>query len=157
MPKRREDLPNLYQVNANLYRGGQPTEAGIKALARLGINTVIYLRDGKELAKEEERWVRAAGMNFIHEPEKNWRKPKRNSIDSIIERLDSVENHPIFIHCRRGADRTGTVIAVYRILRDGWTGKQANAEAKKFGFGWWQIRMRDFINDYYRDLTKNGK
>ncbi len=152
----KEDLPNLFQVNSNLYRGGQPTEAGIGTLAKLGIKTVIYLRDGKELAKAEEKWATEAGMNFIHEPEKNWRKPKRASIERVIERLDLAENQPVFVHCRRGADRTGTVIAIYRILRDGWTGKQANAEAKKFGFGWWQIRMKDFINDYYRDFRKNG-
>src|SRR6185436_15756821 len=118
---------------------------------------VIYLRDGRELAQKEAKWAAAAGMNFIHEPEKNWRKPKRRSIERVIERLDAAENHPVFVHCRRGADRTGTVIAIYRITRDGWTGRQANAEAKKFGFGWWQIRMKDFINDYYRDYKKNGK
>src|SRR3982750_475330 len=98
----KEDLPNLYQVNSNLYRGGQPNEAGIKKLAQLGIKTVIYLRDGKELAKAEEKWVTDAGMTFIHEPERNWRKPKRRSIDNIMERLDAAENHPVFVHCRRG-------------------------------------------------------
>ena len=147
----KQDLPNLFKVNPNLFRGGQPSEAGINALAELGIKTVIYLRDGKEHARLEEKWVRAAGMNFIHEPERNWRKPKRGSIESTIEKLDLAENQPVFVHCRRGADRTGTIIAIYRITRDGWTGKEANTEAKKFGFGWWQIRMRDFINDYYRD------
>ena len=152
----KEDLPNLFKVNSNLYRGGQPTEAGIKALADLGIKTVIYLRDSKERAKAEEIWVTDAGMSFIHEPERNWRKPKKSSIESTVEKLDLAENHPVFVHCRRGADRTGTVIAIYRITRDGWTGKQANTEAKKFGFGWWQIRMKDFINDYYRDFKENG-
>lgn len=153
----KEDLPNFYKVNSDIYRGGQPTEAGIKTLAKLGVKTIIYLRDGKELAKAEEKWAADAGIKFIHEPEHNWRKPKRKSIESIIETLTTAENQPVFVHCRRGADRTGTVIATYRITRDGWTAKQANAEAKKFGFGWWQVRMKDFIKDYYRDFKKNGE
>ncbi len=49
------------------------------------------------------------------------------------------------------SDRTGTVIAVYRMTHDAWTGEQAADEAETFGIGWWQRGMRDFINDYYRD------
>lgn len=150
-----KDLPNLYKVNGHLYRGGQPTEAGIAELKRLGVKTIIDLRDADDQARKEEGWAKAAGIRFINVPESNWFKPKTDNIDAIIRQIDTPENQPVFIHCQRGSDRTGTVVAIYRITHEGWTGKQANDEAKKFGFGFWQIWMKDYINDYYRDYRKS--
>ena len=148
-----KDLPNLYKVNDHLYRGGQPTEAGIQELKRMGVKTIINLRDADDRERKEESWAKAAGIRFINIPESNWFKPKTANIDAIIKQIDTPENQPVFIHCKRGSDRTGTVVAIYRITQDGWTGKQANDEAKKFGFGFWQIWMKDYINDYYRDYS----
>ncbi|MGH7784650.1 MAG: fused DSP-PTPase phosphatase/NAD kinase-like protein, partial [Candidatus Binatia bacterium] len=108
--------------------------------------------DGR--AKREEKWASAAGLRFINIPLSNWFGPKDRSTDSIIKQISLAENQPVFVHCQRGADRTGTVIAIYRITHDSWTAKQANDEAEKFGFGWWQIWMKGYINDYYRDHLK---
>jgi tyrosine-protein phosphatase SIW14 len=147
-----KDVPNLYKVNSNLYRGGQPTEAGLRQLKKLGIKTIIDLRDDDGRAKREENSAKAAGLRFINIPLSNIFGPKDEKILAILNEIARSENYPVFIHCKRGADRTGTVIAVYRISHDGWTGEKANAEAKKFGFGWWQFWMKDYINDYYRDF-----
>jgi len=152
----KEDLPNFSQVNANLYRGGQPTEAGIKKLKQMGVKTIIYLRRTDERAKTEETWARAAGINFFNAPSNNWFGPKDAQIEKVLSLINAPENQPVFVHCKRGADRTGTVIAVYRISHDGWTAKQANEEAEKFHFGWWQFWMKDYINDYYRDFKKQN-
>jgi len=149
----KEDLPNFYQVNANLYRGGQPTEAGVKELEGK-VKTIIYLRGADERAKTEEFWARAAKINFINIPLNNWFGPKDAQIEKILAEINRAENQPVFVHCQRGADRTGTVIAVYRITHDDLTAKQANEEAEKFGFGWWQVWMKDYIKDYYRDFKK---
>ena len=146
-----KNLPNLYKVNENLYRGGQPTEAGIKELKRMGVKTVIDLRDDDDRARREEKLVTAAGLRFINIPLSNWFGPKTTDIDAILKQIDLAENQPVFVHCKRGSDRTGTVIAVYRMTHDGWDAKRAGDEAEHFGIGWWQFGMRDFINDYYRD------
>ncbi len=145
-----KDLPNFYQVNANLYRGGQPTEAGVKDLAKMGVKTIIDLRGDDENAQKEKLWAENAGIKFVPVNLSNWFKPKTADIEQIIKQIDAAENEPVFVHCKRGADRTGTVVAAYRISHDNWTAKQANAEAKKIGFGWWQFWMKDFINDYAR-------
>lgn len=149
-----KDLPNFSQVSANLYRGAQPTEAGVKQLAAMGVKTIINLRGADERARTEETWAKNAGMKFINVSLRNWFEPKTEDIERVIEEIDAPENQPVFVHCKRGADRTGTVVAVYRISHDNWTAKQANDEAKKFDFGWWQFWMKDFINDYYRDFKK---
>lgn len=151
------DLPNFYVVNTNLFRGGQPTEAGVKRLARMGVKTIIDLRGADENSKREASWAQNAGIKFIGVNLDNWKRPKDADIEQVIQYINAPENQPIFVHCKRGADRTGTVIAVYRITRDGWTAREANEEAKKFGFGWWQFWMKDYINDYYRDFKKEDK
>ena len=150
-----QDLPNFSQVNANLYRGAQPSENGVRELARMGVKTIINLRGEDKNALREKEWARRAGIKFIAVNLNNWFKPKTADIENIIREIDAAENQPVFVHCKRGADRTGTVVAVYRISHDNSTAKEANDEAKKFGFGWWQFWMKDYIGDYYRDFKAN--
>ena len=144
-----KDLPNFSQVNRNFYRGAQPTENGVKQLARMGVRTIIDLRGADENSEREKSWAQSAGIKFVAVDLSNWFKPKTSDIEAIIKQIDAPENQPVFVHCKRGADRTGTVAAIYRIKHDGWTAKQAIAEAKRFDFGWWQFWMKDYINDYY--------
>lgn len=150
-----KDLRNLSQVNPNLYRGAQPTEAGVRELAGMGVKTIINLRGEDKHSLREKEWAQKAGIKFINVDLSNWFKPNKKDIEEIIKYIDAPQNQPVFVHCKRGADRTGTIIAVYRITHDGWTARAANEEAKKFGFGWWQFWMKDYINDYYRDF-KDG-
>lgn len=149
-----QNLPNLGCINANLYRGAQPTAEGFRELARRGIKTVISLRNDDENAHMEETEVVKNGMRFINLPLGNWLGPKDEKIAEILKQINKPENQPVFVHCKRGADRTGTVIAVYRISHDGWTAQQAQLEAKTYDFGWWQIWMREYIKDYYGDYQK---
>jgi protein tyrosine/serine phosphatase len=151
-----KDLPNFSQVNENLYRGGQPTEVGVKKLEEdFKIKTIINLRGADERAKKEENWAKDADIKFINVPLQNWFGPKDEKIEKILNLINDPENQPVFIHCKRGSDRTGTAVAVYRMTHDGWTAKQAHKEAKKFKIGWWQFWMKDYINDYYRDFIAN--
>lgn len=148
------DLLNFGCINANLYRGAQPTGEGFRQLAKRGIKTVINLRNDDKNALLEKTEVLRAGMKYINLPLGNWLGPKDEEIAEILKQINSSENQPVFVHCKRGADRTGTVIAVYRISHDGWTAKQAQSEAESYDFGWWQFWMRNYIKDYYTDYQK---
>ncbi|HKS26821.1 MAG TPA: dual specificity protein phosphatase family protein [Pyrinomonadaceae bacterium] len=154
-----KELPNFHRINAGLYRGGQPKEGGFERLAALGIKTVINLRDDDKHEVAEEREVRALGLRYFNVPLNDlFGRPSDEQVTSLLSIINAPENQPVFVHCRRGSDRTGTVIAVYRIEHDGWTSEQAKAEAKRYGMGFWVIGMKDYINDYYRRhlLTKAG-
>ena len=150
-------LPNFEKVNDNLYRGAEPKERGIAELKKLGVRTVIDMGNGTEDSVNERRWVEGAGMKYVNIHLHNWLKSKPEDIDAILKEVESRENFPVFLHCKRGSDRTGTVVAIYRMKNDGWLPKQAMEEAKKFGFGWWQFWMKDFVNDYYRDRLAKKK
>lgn len=149
-----KDLPNFSQVNQNFYRGAQPTENGVKELARMGVKTIINLRGADENSEKEKAWAQNAGVKFVAVDLANWFKPKTSDIETIIKQIGAAENQPVFVHCKRGADRTGTVVAIYRIAHDNWTAQKAIGEAKDYKFGWWQFWMKDYINDYYRDFHK---
>ena len=147
-----EHLPNFHRINENIYRGGQPTAEGIKRLAGLGIKTVINFRDSRAGVEREKQAAEENGLQFINLRLNNWFAARDDKIHKIIEVITNPEHQPVFIHCKRGADRTGTVVAVYRMLHEGWTAVEANREAKRHGIGWWQVWMKDYIKAYYKRM-----
>lgn len=151
--EKSKDLPNFAQVSEKLFRGGQPTENGIKLLAAKGVKTIIDLRGEDKLSGKEKLWAQNSGIKFVSVSLQNWLRPKTSDIENILTQINSAENQPVFVHCRRGADRTGTVMAIYRITHDNWTAKQALDEAEKYDMGWWQFWMKDYVNDYYKNLN----
>ncbi|MBD0373159.1 MAG: tyrosine-protein phosphatase [Pyrinomonadaceae bacterium] len=150
---RYKELPNFHQVNSTLYRGGQPRAGGFERLAGLGIKTVLNLRDDDEREQVEEKEVRAAGLRYFNIPLDGMGRPSDEKVERALAIINAPENQPVFVHCKRGSDRTGTVIAVYRIAHDGWTSEQAKAEAKRYGMGFWEVGMKDYIRDYYERRT----
>src|ERR1700694_3603406 len=132
-----EELPNFHQVNEKLYRGAQPKKDGIKRLAQLGIKTIVSLRGQDGLGHIEEADARAAGMRYFNVPLKETGRPTDEQVQQVLAILDSPKNQPVFVHCRLGADRTGLIVAVYRITHDDWTSERAKAEAKHYGMHPW--------------------
>lgn len=154
---RYEELPNFHQVNARLYRGGQPRKGGIQKLASLGVNTIINLRDDDERAEAEGREAQAAGLRYFNIPVGRLGRPEDAEIERALALIDAAENGVVFVHCAHGADRTGVVIAVYRISHDGWTSEQAKKEANRYGMKFWQHGMKDYIHDYHRNQSPRTK
>lgn len=151
-----KEIENFGCVNSRIYRGAQPTEKGVKELARRGIKTIINFRDADENADIERKWAESQSIKFYNVPFGNWLAPTDRKVQEVLELINSADKQPVFIHCKRGADRTGTVVAAYRISHDGWTAKEAKTETKKYHFGWWQFWMSDFIDDYYRKFGNNS-
>ena len=143
-----KELPNFHRVSDALYRGGQPEKGGLRRLADLGVKTVVNLRGKDESAAAEEREAKALGLRYFNVPMGRSGKPSDEEIAHVFEIIDASEDQPVFVHCQRGSDRTGAVVAAYRITHEGWTGERALKEAEHHGMYPWQMAKKSFIRDY---------
>jgi protein tyrosine phosphatase (PTP) superfamily phosphohydrolase (DUF442 family) len=140
-------VPNFHRVNDHIMRGGQPSDQGWSSLARLGVGTVIDLRRVTEHSTVRESVaVVAAGMRYVNVPMNGFVTPRADQIDRILGLLDRGDT--VFIHCKLGKDRTGTVIAAYRVEHDRWANAKAMDEAKSCGLHWYEFEMKSYINRY---------
>jgi uncharacterized protein (TIGR01244 family) len=138
-------IPNFHQVNEHVYRGGQPSPEAWPNLAKMGVKTVIDLRrEDEHSTAEENKAVTAAGMTYVNVPMKGVVSPTDEQITKILSLLLDSPG-PVFVHCKRGADRTGAVIACYRVAHDNWQRKQALAEAKSLGMAFTQIGLKRYV------------
>jgi uncharacterized protein (TIGR01244 family) len=144
-----ENLPNFQKTDDHVYRGAQPTEDGFAQLAHLGIKTVIDLREiGEHSQADEQKVVTGLGMRYVSIPMKGMSAPKDDQVTAILGLLSDTTSGPVFIHCKRGADRTGTMIALYRIVQDGWDNQKALSEAKSYGMSFFERAMQHYVLNY---------
>jgi protein tyrosine phosphatase (PTP) superfamily phosphohydrolase (DUF442 family) len=155
-PADQSQLPRFHQVGEKLFRGGQPREGGIAKLRDFGINTVINLRGASDRTRSEEKEVRALGLNYFNVPLPNWARPQHERVARIMELINAAESGRVFIHCKDGVDRTGMIVAIYRMKHDGWSADKALAEADRTGMRRTQFWMRDYTEDYGESLRKLG-
>jgi protein tyrosine phosphatase (PTP) superfamily phosphohydrolase (DUF442 family) len=151
-PAFAERLPDLPVENAacmaeGLYRGAQPDSRGLRALKERGVKTILCLRN----SAPEEKEAADLGLEFVHIPMEAGlvsTPPTEEQVRRFFEVVLDPARRPVFFHCARGKDRTGTMAALYRIEVDGWTARRAMAEADSFGFHEWYRDLEDFIEGY---------
>ncbi len=152
-----EILSNFHKINESFYRGAQPREGGFEKLAEMGIKTVVNLRGADRRARADDAAALAAGLRYFNVPMPSHARPTDEQVEKVLSLIGDTENQPVFIYCRRGADRTGTIAAVYRIRHDRWTSKIATDEARRFGMSFTQFEMRDYIKDTYCSFERKGE
>lgn len=143
LPVRKEGLPNLFKVSDDLYRGAQPTEKGMEELKKMGIKTVINLRS---FHSDKDEMKEIPGLAREHIFMKAWHAEEEDIV-KFLKIVTDKSRGPFFVHCNYGSDRTGTMVAVYRIIVCGWTKQEALDEMTKGGFGFHEIweNLVDFI------------
>ena len=127
-------VPNLYRITDNLYRSAQPTEEGMKQLKQMGIETIINLRSFSSDRDE----IGNTGLGYEHISMKAWH-PKRDDVVRFLQIVTNEKRTPILFHCKHGADRTGTMCAVYRIAVQDWSKEEAVREMTDGGYGFHSI------------------
>lgn len=136
---------NFDRVSEHLFRGGEPTVVGLQELAAMGVKIDIDLRQSSEGLEAEKRAAEKLGIKYVNIPLNPLAAPSKEQMERVLALLLNNEPAGIFVHCRRGKDRTGTVIACYRIEHDGWKNERALAEAKEHGMSFVERGMRTYI------------
>src|SRR5688500_4585672 len=141
-------IKNFGQMDDRFYRGAQPkSEADYKALAAMGITTVIDLtEDPKEY---EKPMVEAAGMKYVHIPMVAKKYPTEAAIKSFLETVENPDTGKFYLHCAGGRHRTGAMGAVYRYEFSVWNFDQVYKEMKELDFhtSWGHGAVKDCVKD----------
>jgi protein tyrosine/serine phosphatase len=134
-------IDNFAWLSSDVARGAQPDEEGFRWLRARGFRTVITLRQGHD----EEATTHAAGLGLVEIPVQaglfGSSAPTPAQLATFFATVRDSARRPVFFHCARGRDRTGTFAALYRIEIEGWTNEEAIEEMQAFGY-----------NDFYDDL-----
>ncbi len=148
-PEHRFDsihIGNFEQINQGVLRGAAPSDQDIRALASSGVRTIVNLRMGGAASAREERLAKELGVEYIHVP-MGFSKPSSDKLKTVLQTLVDKEKQPVFVHCRQGADRTGIVIAMYRMLVDRWDFDAAYIEMRHHHFKPWLASMKKAVHD----------
>ena len=142
MPVQLKGLPNLHKVTDGLYRGAQPTAEGMRNLKEAGIETVVNLRSFHSDRDE----IGETGLAYEHLYMKAWHAEDTEAV-RFLQIVTNPKRCPVFVHCQHGADRTGTMCAIYRIAVQGWRKEDALREMADGEYGFHGIwgNLRRYI------------
>jgi protein tyrosine/serine phosphatase len=145
-------IKNFGQMDDRFYRGARPKEEDYKALAALGIKTVIDLTDNSK--EYEQPAVEAAGLRYINIPMVDKSYPSMERANEFLKVVDDPSTGKFFLHCAGGRHRTGVMGAVYRFNHDHWNLDQVLAEMNQYDFnsGWGHGKQKDFVKDYWQQF-----
>ena len=150
-------IERFVKVDDRLFRGAQPDLEGFKYLRDLGVRTIINLRLAKDAERLKEREiVESLGMKYVNIPVEDGnfftrsRRIPPEAIQSFFQTIDASESGTVFVHCHRGADRTGALVSFYRIVRHNWDSARAYAEARQIGMRSWYKGLQQQIEEFGR-------
>ena len=133
-PLQVEGVPNLHRVSPTLYRSAQPTPEGMKRLEEMGVKTVVSLR----AFHSDREPLSATSIKYERISVKSWHIEKEDAL-RFLKLVTDPANQPVLVHCQHGADRTGTMCAVYRMAVEGWSKDEAVKELTEGGYGFHEI------------------
>jgi hypothetical protein len=171
------EVENFSRVSDGIYRGARPDFAALPALAQAPIKTIIDLQGGDAniplfgwLMKDFEPGERASmirkertlsmqlGLQFFNFPlssVKNVTTLEGKWIQQVLAIMADPQNQPVYIHCEHGEDRTGLIVALYRVFYEGWTAEDAHDEMMAMGHGHLGNQILTGAMDrYFRKVTK---
>lgn len=146
---------NFGKVNDHLYRGAQPDANGIANLKKLGVVMIINLRTSEEMRETERIEAASNSLLYTNIPLRGMSRPSDRDIGRILSIIENSPG-PVFVHCEHGCDRTGTVIACYRIQHDGSDVKAAIEEADHYGMSGLERGMRAYVAEFAHKKAKEN-
>ena len=132
-------INNFYKVTDEIYRSAQPSEEAAAALKAMGIKSIMNLR---HYHKDSEVFTKNGIILYSYKMDAG-----SASVKDLIEVLKIIQAapKPMLVHCHYGSDRTGFIIAGYRIVMMGWPVEKAIEEMRKGGFGYHELTFPDIM------------
>lgn len=123
-------LSNIYKIDDYVYRSEQPSAKDMATLHNYGIRSVLNLRH----VRNDKHEAKDTPLKLYHVPINTWRM----SYDDLVKAVAILQtsDKPVLVHCLHGSDRTGCVIAAYRMIHHGWTKEEAIRELAEGGYGY---------------------
>lgn len=128
----KNPIGNFGKVNDHIYRGEKPGDDEYDYLASMGIKTVIDLR--KQATPKSKTLAEKAGLKYNLIRLDDTVAPTKVESDLFLSLVEDKNNWPVYVHCKGGKHRTGVLIALYRMEKEGWNSQQAYEEMKEFNF-----------------------
>jgi tyrosine-protein phosphatase SIW14 len=147
-------VPNAGKVNDLLYRGAQPRPAGYEQLKHLGVTMVVDLRNTGPKSPERQA-VEAQGMRYVSIATSAYFGPTDHQVATFLQLLRDNPKEKTFVHCYFGDDRTGVMIAAYRIAEEHWSADQAYNEMRFFHFHTYLLLMAHYIKRFPGDFASS--
>ena len=151
-PVQVNGVANLHKVSDTLYRSAQPSAEGMKTLKAMGIETIVNLRSFHSDRDE----IGDTGSAYEHIYLKAWH-PEEEETGRFLRIVTNPKRSPVLVHCQHGADRTGTMCALYRVAVQGWSKEEALKEMAQGGFrvhGIWE-NLIQWINGLDIERIRN--
>jgi protein tyrosine/serine phosphatase len=124
-------LDNFQSVSEQLYRGAKPSDVDLQVLQQSGVKCIINLR---HRSSNEEASSQRLGLKYFHIPMGWFKSPSPETVRKFLTIVSNPQNQPAYIHCYQGADRTGTMVAIYRIMVQNWGFHEAYKEMRRHHF-----------------------
>ena len=149
-------VPRAGRISDVLFRGAQPSAQGLAELKKLGITTIVNLRGNSGPVASERREVESLGMRFIDIPVLGWSAPTNAQVAQFLKLFRDDPQQKVFVHCYYGEDRSGVMVAAYRIAQQNWTADQAVAEMYSFGFHYHLYPgMKSYVREFPGQFATN--
>lgn len=123
-------VENSYRISSDLYRSAQPEPEGFTAMQQLGVRAVLNLRE----FHNDTRLARHTNLLLMAYPVAAGELTAAD-IENCLALIARAPK-PVLVHCWHGSDRTGMVVAAYRIVFQNWSVEKAEEEFRDVRFGY---------------------
>ena len=150
-----EPLIRFHKINENFYRGGQPTEEGYVKLKELGIDIIINFCQEKEFIQRSEKLARENGMEQRSIPWNIYGRANPKIPKEFFEIINNNDGKRIFIHCKRGVERTGVMSGLYYLKYEKLSNKEAYYKAfHGFPVKWfWSFFVKSKFDAFSKQIS----